>query len=102
MSGSTPPHAMFVASICFELSIPHANSLKEKRRALNSIIEKARARFGVSAAEVGDQELWQRSVVGMALVTGQEHFAREQAERVVAFVHSHFEGEVCRADVEIL
>lgn len=91
-----------IAAIRFELAIPHAGSLKEKRRALNSIIEKARARFGVTAAEVGDQDLWQRAVVGMALVTGQDHYAREQAERIVAFVHSHFDGEVCRADVEIL
>lgn len=93
---------MVIAAIRFELSIPHAGSLKDKRRVLNSIIEKARARFGVAAAEVGDQELWQRAVVGMALVSGQDQFAREQAERIVAFVHSHFEGEVCRADVEIL
>lgn len=93
---------MVIAAIRFELAIPHATSLKEKRRVVNSILEKARARFGVSAAEVGDQDLWQRSVIGMALVSGQDRFAREQAERVVAFVHSHFEGEVCRAEVEIL
>lgn len=86
----------------FELSIPHATSLKEKRRVLNSILEKSRFRFGAAVAEVADQDLWQRAVIGMALVSGQEHHAREQAHKVVKFVETHFEGEVCRAEVEIL
>lgn len=93
---------MVVAVIHFELSIPHATNLKEKRRVVNSIIEKTRSRFGVAAAEVGSQGLWQRAEVGMAVVSGEHHHAREMAGKVVAFVESHFEGEVCRSEVEIL
>lgn len=93
---------MVVAIIRLELSIPHATNLKEKRRVLQSIIERVRVRYGVSAAEVDGQDLWQRAVVGMALVSGEEAHAREAAAKVVAFVESHFEGEVCRADVEIV
>jgi len=94
--------AVVVAVIRFDLSIPHATSLKEKRRVVSSIMEKARSRFGVAAAEVGSQDLWQRAEVGMALVSPALHHAREMAAKVVAFVESHFEGEVCRAEVEIL
>lgn len=93
---------MFIASIRLELSIPHANSLKAKRQVLTSIIEKAKSRFNVSVAEVGDQELWQRAVVGISLVSGDASHARQSADRVIAFVESHFEGEVCHIDVEIL
>lgn len=93
---------MFVAVISFELSIPTATSLKDKRRVIRSLIGKAQAKFGVAAAEVGDQDLWQRAQVGMALVSGAEAHAREAADKVVAFVDSHFEGEVCRCQVEIL
>lgn len=91
-----------VAIIRLELSIPHATNLKEKRRVLQSIMERVRARYGVAAAEVEGQNLWQRAVVGLALVSGEEAHAREMAARVVDYVQSHFEGDVCRADVDIV
>jgi uncharacterized protein len=93
---------LFIAAIRLELSIPHANSLKAKRQAISRVIEKARSRFNVSVAEVGDQDLWQRSVVALAVVSGEVQHARESADKVIAFIESHFEGEVCRIDVEIL
>lgn len=93
---------MFIASVRLELSIPHANSLKAKRMVLNSLIDRVRNRFGAAVAEVGDQDLWQRSVVGIALVSGENTHVREMADRVVSFVESHWEGEVCTIDVEIL
>jgi len=93
---------MFIASIRLELSIPHANSLKAKRQVLNSLIDKVRHRYGAAVAEVGDQELWQRAVVGIALVSGETTHVREMAERVVGFVEAHWEGEVCAIDLEIL
>lgn len=93
---------MFIAAIRLELSIPHAHSLKAKRMALNSLLDRVRSRFGAAVAEVGDQDLWQRSVVGIALVSGENTHVREMADRVVSFVESHWEGEVCKIDLEIL
>lgn len=93
---------MFIASIRLELSFPHATSLKAKRQSLTSIVERAKHRFNVSVAEVADQDLWQRAVIGIALVAGEAHHARAQADRVISFVESHVEGEVCHIDVEIL
>jgi uncharacterized protein YlxP (DUF503 family) len=93
---------MFIAAIRLELSIPHANSLKAKRQALNSLVDRVRSRFGAAVAEVGDQDLWQRAVVGIALVSGEEQHVRQMASRVTSFVESHWEGEVCAIDLEIL
>lgn len=93
---------MFVASVRLELSIPHANSLKEKRQVLNRLMDKVRHRFGVAVAEVGQQDLWQRSVVGIALVSGEERHVRDMAAKVTGFVESHWEGEVCTIELEIL
>ena len=53
-------------------------------------------------AEVGEQDQWQRATVGVAVVAGDTNHAREQADKVVGFVESHLEGEVCRAEIEIL
>jgi uncharacterized protein YlxP (DUF503 family) len=93
---------VFVAAIRLELSIPHAASLKAKRQVLQSLITKVRGRFGAAVAEVGDQDLWQRSVVGIALVSGEESHAREMAAKVRDFVDAHWEGEVCDWDMDIL
>lgn len=93
---------MYVAIIRFELAIPHATNLKEKRRLVNSILQRCRSRFGAAVAEVGDQDLWQRAVLGMALVSGEDSHVRALAHKLVAHVESHFGGEVCRAEVEIV
>lgn len=93
---------MVVALLRFELIIPHAGSLKEKRRVLNSLIDRTRTKFNVSVAEVADQDLWQRSVVAMALVSGETRFAREAADKVAAFVEANFAGEIAHQQVEIL
>jgi uncharacterized protein YlxP (DUF503 family) len=74
---------MFIASIRLELSIPHANSLKAKRAVLLSLMDKVRSRFGAAVAEVGDQDLWQRAVVGIALVSGEEHHVRDMAAKYI-------------------
>lgn len=65
-------------------------------------MDKVRNRFGAAVAEVGDQDLWQRSVVGVALVSGEQSHLRDMAAKVTGFVESHWEGEVCAIDVEIL
>jgi len=93
---------MFIASIRLELSIPYANSLKTKRMALRSIMDRVRDRFGAAVAEVDEQDTWQRAVVGIALVSGEEHHVRDMAAKVVGFVEANWEGEVCAIETEIL
>lgn len=93
---------MFIAALRLELSIPHAGSLKAKRQVLGSLLDKVRNRFGAAVAEVGDQDLWQRSVVGVALVSGEEGHVRDMAAKVTGFIEAHWEGEVCSIDLEIL
>lgn len=93
---------MFIAAVRLELSIPHANSLKEKRMLISSLMDRVRHRFGAAVAEVGEQDIWQRSVVGIALVSGEAGHVRDMAHKVTGFVESHWAGEVCAVDVEIL
>lgn len=93
---------MFIAAIRLELSIPHAGSLKAKRQSVLSLIDRVRSRFGAAVAEVADQGLWQRAVVGAALVSGEERHVREMADKLVGFVESQFDGEVLAIEIEIL
>ena len=62
---------MRVGTLRLELHIPASDSLKAKRSVVNRVKERVRSRFNASVAEVGHQELWQRAVVGVAIV-GEE------------------------------
>ncbi|MCM8813601.1 MAG: DUF503 domain-containing protein [Candidatus Omnitrophica bacterium] len=42
--------------------------MKSKRHVLRSIKDRLRARFNVSVAELSDQDTWQRSELGIAVI----------------------------------
>jgi uncharacterized protein len=57
------PQDGFVAVIVIELHFPDAGSLKTKRKDLQSIRSLLHGRFGAAVAEIGHQDLWQRSTL---------------------------------------
>ncbi|HEX2784870.1 MAG TPA: DUF503 domain-containing protein [Ilumatobacteraceae bacterium] len=79
---------MFVLALEVDLHIGHAQSLKDKRGVVRSIVEGARNRFHVAAAEVGDQNLWQRSQLGFAAVSSTQQHTTEVIDEVSRFVWS--------------
>jgi uncharacterized protein YlxP (DUF503 family) len=91
---------MHVAALTVELHLPAVHSLKEKRAILRPILEGARRRYAVAAAEVDGQDLWQRATLGMAAVSGSPRHAQEVMDAVERFVWSIPEVEVtaCRRD----
>jgi len=60
---------MFVGVLRLVFHIPHARSLKEKRSVVRRFRDRVRARFDVSIAEVGDQDLHQRAIFGVSVVS---------------------------------
>jgi uncharacterized protein YlxP (DUF503 family) len=55
-----------------KLYLPHAHSLKEKRMVVRSLKERLRARFNVAVAELDHQDLWQRSLLGVVSISGDQ------------------------------
>jgi uncharacterized protein len=89
---------MFVAAVEVELHLPNAHSLKDKRQVVKSLVEGARRRFGVSAAEVGRQDSWQRARLGFAVVASSAGQAESVLDDVDRFVWSRPEIEVLSAE----
>lgn len=79
---------MVVAVAVFEIHIPHAQSLKEKRMVVKSLRDRIRNRFEVSAAEVGLQDLHQRSRIAVAVVSGEEKAIGPVLENIVSMIES--------------
>ena len=85
---------MFVAALAVELHLPDVHSLKEKRAIVKPVLEGARHRHHVSAAEVAHQDSWQRASLGFAVVASSERQAITVLDELERFVWSFPEVEV--------
>lgn len=93
---------MVTAVARLELSLAGCRSLKDKRQILRSAIERTRNRFQVAIAEVEDQDLWQRAVVGIAAVSGSGRHAAEVVEAAIRYIESaHPECDIVAHDIEL-
>ena len=77
-----------------EVHIASSHSLKDRRQVVQAVLNGARHRFGVSAAEVSGQDTWQRAGLGFAVVSSSVTQAEEVMDNVDRFVWSHPELEV--------
>jgi uncharacterized protein YlxP (DUF503 family) len=93
---------VIVAILTADLLFPGARSLKDKRSLLRGALDRVRSSFPVSAAEVGHQDLWQRSRVGVALVTTDPVMARTMMERIAEGFDRGGEVEVASSSVELI
>jgi uncharacterized protein YlxP (DUF503 family) len=101
-AGALPSSAVVAAVLVFELHLPHIHSLKEKRAVITPILEGARRRHRVAAAEVDRQDTWQRATLAFATVSGEEHMAKAVLDEVDRFVWSFPEVDVVESRVRWL
>lgn len=92
---------MFVGILRLTLHLPEPGSLKSKRHLLRSAIDRVKAKFNVSIAEVEDNDLWQRSVVGVAAVGNDHAFVNETLDKVASFVESMHGGQLFVTDRQL-
>lgn len=85
---------MHVGALSLDLHLPMVHSLKEKRAVIRPILDGARHRYHVAAAEVGAQDKWQRAQLGVAAVAGSPAHVEEILDEVERFVWSFPEVEV--------
>jgi uncharacterized protein YlxP (DUF503 family) len=94
---------MTVGIYSFELHLPAARSLKDKRQVLRRLKDRLRAHYNIALAETGEHlELWQRAALTVVSVADR----REPLERLFEAVHreaqKHVPGEVIETGVEYL
>jgi uncharacterized protein len=92
-----------VVGVCtLELIIPEADSLKDKRSVLKSMLEGMRTRFHVSAAEVEHMDLWRRATIGVACVSNSQSFVDQVLNKVVDWVEANPRVNVTGVEMEFL
>jgi uncharacterized protein len=82
---------MTVAIARVTLFVAGSHSLKEKRSVVRRVKDLVKQKFNVSIAEVGDNDVWQRAVMGLALVGNERRFVESQLDEVLSFVRTKAE-----------
>ena len=85
---------MHAAVLTVEIHLAESRSLKQKRSVVRHLLDTARRRYSVAAAEVDYQDLWQRSALAFAAVAQDAGHVEDVLESVERFVWSHPEFDV--------
>lgn len=93
---------MIVGLLTLDLHIPEANSLKSKRLVIRSLIDRIRNKFNVSISEVDANDLWQRSVIGIAYVANETVIINKVFEKIKNQVNDNHSVELINATMELL
>lgn len=91
---------MIVGIMDVHLRLPSARSLKDKRQIIKSLLARLRSRFGVAAAEIDLNDIWQRARLGIACVAGTEFQARKILKAIERDIEANPEAEVLEITAE--
>jgi uncharacterized protein YlxP (DUF503 family) len=84
------------------LFLPNAGSLKNKRSVIKGLCAKTRLKFNVSVSEIDANDLWQKAVLGVAVVANESAFANSVISKVVNLLDSDHQIEVVDCTIEML
>jgi uncharacterized protein YlxP (DUF503 family) len=78
---------MPIAKMTVEVSIGHAQSLKDRRQVVRSMKDTLRHGFNVSVAEMDDAALWNRATLGVVAISGSQAYLDGQMREVDDALH---------------
>ena len=93
---------MHVLLITLSLQIPHAHSLKDKRRQIKSLKDRLSNRFNASIAEIDALDNWQQAVLGVCMISNDRSYLNKQYSLVEALVLDYTELELVNVTREWL
>ncbi len=93
---------MVVSLSIFELHLPAARSLKQKRKVVKSLIERVHRRFRVSIAETDHHDLHQRSEIAIAAVAISPTQGQRLMDSIRELIDSEPEAMLTHWDPQLL
>ncbi|MFY9604481.1 MAG: DUF503 domain-containing protein [bacterium] len=93
---------MVIGTATVELYVPGVNSLKDKRRVIKGLLERTRARFNVSVAEVGKLDLWRQATLRLAWVSNDSGHAHRSLQAVIKFLERQPDVQVADFWVRVI
>jgi uncharacterized protein YlxP (DUF503 family) len=87
--------------LTIELHLPEAQTLKDKRQVLQSLLDRLGARFNLSVAETDGNDLHQRAEIALACVSNSTEHCHEVLDKALAMVESEPRAEIVRVEREV-
>ncbi|HBY99773.1 MAG TPA: DUF503 domain-containing protein [candidate division Zixibacteria bacterium] len=91
---------MVIGILTVSISIPQANSLKDKRRVVKSIKDRLRNGFNVSVAEIGEQDIWRTALLGIAVISEDATYANGVLSRVQDLIQNNRDAIMTSCELE--
>jgi len=93
---------MVVGVSSIEIFLPENHSLKDKRQVVKKIVEKTRAKFYISIADISQNNLWQRALIGFSIVGVKQDHVNSAIENVCEYIESLYVGTIINTRTEII
>lgn len=87
--------------LTIELHFPEAQTLKDKRQVLHSLLSRLAARLQVAVAETAYNDLHQRAEIAVACVSNGAEHCEEILDKAVALVRTESRAEILRSSREV-
>jgi uncharacterized protein len=93
---------MFTGLMTVQMHLHGLNSLKDKRSIVKSLIERLRARFNASVAEVDQNDSRSSAVIGIAVVSNDRTHAGQQLDVIAGFIRQDGRFGVGQVEREVI
>jgi len=90
-----------IGALKIRLMIHGSMSLKDKRRVLKSMKDRA-SKFNASIAEVDDNEMWQTATLGIAFVSNDAVHVNTMMDKFMESIINNMETEITGSQMEII
>ncbi|MEE1071823.1 MAG: DUF503 domain-containing protein [Cellulosilyticum sp.] len=92
---------MLVGTLQIKCYAPYVHSLKEKRMIVKSISGRLKSRFNISVGEVGQQDIHQTIIIGIATIADSTAQCDSILDHIIDFVEENCEAEMTEVIREI-
>lgn len=93
---------MVVGVGCIIFRIHQCGSLKEKRKVVKAIVARIRNHFNASVAEVADNDIYQRAVIGVSIVGSDRRLINTKLDKLFNFAEDLGLAEMIDTQMEII
>ena len=93
---------MIIGACRIKLHIFESYSLKDKRQVVKSLIERLKARYNISIAEIDELDSWQTALIGFACDSNKTKHVQSVINNVIKFIDNDGRLEITGQDIEIL
>ena len=93
---------MTVGTLQIAFYLHDCRSLKAKRSVVRKLLERTRAKFNVSAAEVEDNDAHSRAVLAFVTVGNNSRHVNSMLDKILEFVDSMFLAEIVDHQIELI